>query len=209
MDSPRIYTYKVTFEEIPHWYWGVHKENKFGEVYWGSPKTNKRVWNLYTPRLQILELFPFTEEGWKEANCVEDRLILPDLNNPLCLNESYGLRMSLAICKDNYVRMRNHPNSADAASKGGIASAGAMNAHPNTKKNRSEVGIKSGRKTGAENGKKAIEKISKPVFCVETSVKYPSAMEASRQTGVAKGNISSCCNKRREVAGGYHWEFVQ
>jgi len=97
-DPPRIYTYKVTFEEIPHWYWGVHKEEKRGESYLGSPKTNAWLWKFYTPKLQILELFPYTKEGWQEANRVENRLILPDLNNPLCLNEACAGTISLEAC---------------------------------------------------------------------------------------------------------------
>jgi hypothetical protein len=96
MTTPRIYTYKITFEEVPYWYWGVHKEKKFGELYLGSPKTHKWMWEFYTPKIQILEFFPYTEEGWKEANLVEDRLIKPDINNPLCLNEAYGAFISLA-----------------------------------------------------------------------------------------------------------------
>jgi hypothetical protein len=87
MTTPRIYTYKVTFEEIPYWYWGVHKEKKFGERYSGSPVTHKWVWEFYSPVVQILELFPNTSEGWVEAQKVEKRLIKPDLNNPFCLNE--------------------------------------------------------------------------------------------------------------------------
>jgi hypothetical protein len=99
MKSPRIYTYKVTFEEVPHWYWGVHKEKKFGEVYLGSPHTHKWMWEFYTPRVQILEFFPYTDEGWKKANLVEDRIILPDLNNTLCLNEACGAFISLEVLR--------------------------------------------------------------------------------------------------------------
>jgi hypothetical protein len=100
MTTPRIYTYKVTFEEIPHWYWGVHKEKKFGEFYIGSPKTHKWMWEFYTPKIQILEFFPYTDEGWKEANLVEKRLIKPDLNNLLCLNENCGGCISLACASE-------------------------------------------------------------------------------------------------------------
>jgi hypothetical protein len=98
--QPRIYTYKVTFEEIPHWYWGVHKEKSYNDGYVGSPVTHRWVWDFYTPKIQILETFPFTEEGWKEAQLVEKRLISPDLNNPLCLNEAVGgIKSILAIQK--------------------------------------------------------------------------------------------------------------
>jgi hypothetical protein len=92
---PRIYTYKVTFEEIPDWYWGAHKEKKYGEPYLGSPKTHAWKWEFYTPHLQICEIFPYTDEGWIEAQDVEKRCIRPDLNNPLCLNEHVGGFISL------------------------------------------------------------------------------------------------------------------
>ncbi len=98
MKNPRIYTYKVTFEEIPHWYWGVHKEKKYNDGYLGSPITHKWMWEFYTPKLTILEVFPNTGEGWKEAQLVEKRLIHHDLGNPWCLNEHCGGEISLSIC---------------------------------------------------------------------------------------------------------------
>jgi len=97
--QPRIYTYKVTFEETPDWYWGAHKEEKYGEPYLGSPKTHAWKWGFYTPHLQICEIFPYTDEGWTQAREVEDSCIKPDLNNPLCLNEHYGGLMSLEACR--------------------------------------------------------------------------------------------------------------
>jgi len=95
MTKLRIYTYKVTFEEIPHWYWGVHKEKRHNDGYLGSPKTHKWMWEFYTPKIQILEFFTFTDEGWANALEVEQRLIRPDLNNPFCLNERCGATRSL------------------------------------------------------------------------------------------------------------------
>jgi len=99
--QPRIYTYKITFEEVPYWYWGVHKESRHEDGYMGSPVSSDWVWEYYTPQIQVLELFPFSEEGWKQALEVEARLIAPDLNNPLCLNESCGAQMSLEIRRRN------------------------------------------------------------------------------------------------------------
>lgn len=142
-DPPRIYTYKVTFEEIPHWYWGVHKERKFGEIYLGSPITHRWMWDFYTPHLQILEVFPFTSEGWKEANLVEDRLIIPDLNNPLCLNESFGSIVSLEICKR-------------AGEMGGKTTrergTGIFSATPEEKSGWSQISGKTGGSTTASRG---------------------------------------------------------
>ena len=99
--EPRIYTYKITFEEVPHWYWGVHKEGEYGEEYWGTPVTNRRFWEWYTPKKQILEVFEMGEEGWRDANKLENRLIRPDLNNPMCLNEGIGGYVSLKILREN------------------------------------------------------------------------------------------------------------
>ena len=92
--QPRIYTYKITFEEVPYWYWGIHKEKKFGETYLGTPVAHKWVWDFYTPKIQMLEFFDIWDEGKK----AEDRLIRPDLNNPLCLNEAVGFFMSTDSC---------------------------------------------------------------------------------------------------------------
>jgi hypothetical protein len=96
--DPTIYVYKITFEEIPDWYWGVHKELRFGEFYMGSPVTHSWKWDFYTPKKQIVQLFDYTDEGFREARLLEDRLILPDLHNPLCLNEAMGGRYSLSSC---------------------------------------------------------------------------------------------------------------
>jgi hypothetical protein len=94
--KPRIYIYKITFEEVPYYYYGVHKERKYNEYYMGSPVTHKWCWEFYTPKKQILEVFPFTDEGWLEANLIEDRLIKPFYNtDKWCLNESCGAKISL------------------------------------------------------------------------------------------------------------------
>ena len=99
--SPRIYTYKITFEEVPYYYYGVHKEKVFGEEYWGSPYTNKWCWELYTTKKQILQLFDFTDEGWLEAQEVEKRLIKPFYNeDKWCLNENCGGRFSIKHQKE-------------------------------------------------------------------------------------------------------------
>jgi general stress protein YciG len=100
MTTPRIYVYKITFEEIRHYYYGVHKEKKFGEYYMGSPVTHKWMWKFYTPKIQILQFFEFSDEGYKEAREIEDRLIRPFYNtDPLCLNERCGGNYSLHICR--------------------------------------------------------------------------------------------------------------
>ena len=84
--EPRIYTYKTTFPHQRWWYWGVHKEQEFGEEYNGSPVTHKKKWDLFEWEIQILEFF----DCEVEAQMVENRLIKPDLNNSNCLNEHVG-----------------------------------------------------------------------------------------------------------------------
>jgi hypothetical protein len=94
--SPKIYLYKITFEEVPYYYYGVHKEKYFNDDYWGSPKTNKWCWELYTPKKQILQYFDFNDNGWIEAQEVEKRIIKPVYNqDKWCLNESCGGYFSL------------------------------------------------------------------------------------------------------------------
>jgi general stress protein YciG len=100
MTTPRIYVYKITFEEVRHYYYGVHKEKKFGEYYMGSPYTHKWMWDFYTPQIQILQFFEFSDEGYKQARQIEDRLIKPVFNtDPFCLNEHWGGIPSLDACR--------------------------------------------------------------------------------------------------------------
>ena len=96
-----IYLYKVTFEETNEFYWGIHLQRKEKDGYLGSPITHSWKWNFYTPKLDILHYFDPTDEGWEEACLVEKRVIKPDLNNPLCLNENCGGNFSLRLLKES------------------------------------------------------------------------------------------------------------
>mgnify|MGYP001173720779 CR=1 FL=1 len=106
--QPRIYTYKISFEEVPYYYYGSKKEKRYNEDYWGSPTTNKWCWELYTPKKQILELFDFTDEGYEECRKVENRLIKPVLNDKLCLNERCGGNYSISISRQNGINAKNN-----------------------------------------------------------------------------------------------------
>ena len=129
--SPRIYLYKITFEEVPYYYYGVKKEKYFNQEYWGSPVTNKWCWELYTPKKQILELFEYSDEGWLEALKVEERLIKPFyIIDKWCLNEGYGGKVSYK-----------------SSLKGGITCMErGVGIHALTKEEKSEIGRKSGNK---------------------------------------------------------------
>ena len=99
--QPRIYVYKITFQEVPLYYIGVHKERTFNEEYMGSPVTHKEKWQIYTPQKEILSEFDYTDDGWLQAQEFEKELIRPVYNTDINrLNESCGLRISLAVCRD-------------------------------------------------------------------------------------------------------------
>lgn len=51
--------------------------------------------------------------------------------------------------------------------------------------------------------------IRKKVLCKETNEIYESMNEAERQTGISAKNISNVCLGKRNIAGGFHWEYVQ
>lgn len=183
MYSPRIYTYKITFEETPYYYYGVHKEKVFGEQYWGSPKTNKKYWKLYTPKKQILELFDYTDDGWLGAQEVEKRLIKPFYNSDKwCLNESVGGFSSILICSQNGLKSKENKVGIFSLTKEQLIENGKKRGKDNfdnkigffamTKEERSEIGKKSGtnnyqqgiglssisKERRSEIGKKASEK---------------------------------------------------
>lgn len=100
--SPKIYLYKITFEEVPYYYYGVKKEKYYNQEYWGSPYTHKWVWEFYTPKKQILQIFPYTDEGWLEAKEIEERLIKPFYQTDRwCLNENCGGKISLEFLREN------------------------------------------------------------------------------------------------------------
>jgi len=138
--SPRIYTYKITFEEVPYYYYGVHKEKRFDEEYWGSPVTHTWCWELYTPKKQILEVFDYSDGGLMVANRVEQRLIKPTFNtDKWCLNENCGGYMSLKL------RVQNGKKTAEIQRKNGTGFFGQ------TKEQRIQNGKKSA-ETHKRNG---------------------------------------------------------
>tara|TARA_R110000868_G_scaffold408417_1_gene691608 strand:+ start:43 stop:969 length:927 start_codon:yes stop_codon:yes gene_type:complete len=138
--SPRIYIYKITFEGVLYYYYGVHKEKKFDEYYMGSPVTHKWMWDFYTPKKQILQLFDFTNEGWLEAQEVEKRIIKPVYNiDNWCLNESCGCIVSIEICRK--AGKIGGKISGKRIKKRGVG------IHGRTKEQMSEDGKKAGKKT--------------------------------------------------------------
>lgn len=62
------------------------------------------------------------------------------------------------------------------------------------------------RKRMAEKQSKAVIGISKVSGLI---LEFPSTQEASRQTGINRGNISSCCIGKLKSAGGYYWMYAE
>lgn len=48
----------------------------------------------------------------------------------------------------------------------------------------------------------------KKVLCIETNIIYDSFAEASRQTGLNRTKIVSCCTGKRKSTGGYHFKYA-
>lgn len=53
----------------------------------------------------------------------------------------------------------------------------------------------------------ASKTLSKAVLCVETGVIYPSAKRAKEILGLPNCHIEDCCKRKRNVAGGVHWQY--
>jgi hypothetical protein len=101
------------------------------------------MWEFYTPKIQILEFFPHTGEGWEEASSMERRLILPDLNDPLCLNERCGPKSSQVSCKTGGKRIHFEKNN-EGKSKHAVKSAKRLN-EEKTPEGKSVNAIKGGK----------------------------------------------------------------
>jgi hypothetical protein len=54
-----------------------------------------------------------------------------------------------------------------------------------------------------------IQKISKPVICIETGERFNSISDVYRTKGYNVGYICLCCKGIRNKAYGYHWKYVE
>lgn len=67
---------------------------------------------------------------------------------------------------------------------------------------------KKGKKHSEKTKRKISEANSKKVLCRETGTVFNSVSEASRKTGLNRGNISSACLGIHKTAGRYHWQYL-
>jgi hypothetical protein len=202
--QPRIYVYIVKFEEIPDWYWGVHKEKKFEEFYLGSPVTNAWKWDFYTPHLKILQEFEYSEEGWKEALNLEERLIRPDLNNPLCLNEGVGGKCSIRVHQETgrkvfdpsyekSINNRAHPSYGKGGKIGGKKACDPNNPRSINNPNHPSYHVRNQR-----NGERAIKTQGKRVRMKHLASgfekEYPSIRSAAKDLNLLQGALTNLLN---------------
>ena len=86
----RIFVYKITFYEVPNFYYGWHKEKYCDDGYMGSPKYYREFWELYTPVREIISEFEYSDIGAVQAQILEKCLIKSSWDNPDSLNMSCG-----------------------------------------------------------------------------------------------------------------------
>jgi hypothetical protein len=185
--SPRIYIYKITFEEVPYYYYGVKKEKYFNQEYWGSPVTHKWAWDFYTPKKQILEIFPYTDEGWIEAQKVEEKLIkLFYKTDEWCLNESCGGVMSLKVKRQNGKKVaENHKKNGTGL-------------YALTSEQKSEGGKKGG-KIGGKTGGSVSGKKSYELGIGIHGMTFEEKSERSKKNGLKhKENKTGVCGRSKE-----------
>lgn len=193
--SPRIYLYKITFEEVPYYYYGVHKEKRYNEYYMGSPYTHKWCWDFYTPVKQILEIFEYTDDGWLKANEVEKRIIAEFYNSDKwCLNESIGGIMSLDVCRKCGVFVgKNYGKTG-----GKKTYEQGLGIHSYTREQKSEYGKIGGRITA--------EKRSKEFALISPEgkiVKDKNIRKFCRKNNLNQGNIVEVLNGNRKQYKGW------
>lgn len=79
-----------------------------------------------------------------------------------------------------------------------------------SKGNKYAVGSKSrrGQKSSPEHITKIIEKVSKPVLCIELNKIFPSGRMAAKELNLCYKKISAVCNGVRKTHGNYTFKFV-
>ena len=208
----RYYTYKVTFSDLPgYFYYGYHS-SKRGTRYSGSPKTWKHLWKFFEPEVQVLQWYETKEEAVE----AEKSILRATWKDPYSLNENVGGVPSLESMKKGGVksgvmktelqtlsRKRSGKALASKRTKESLISqgrkAGKMRT-PSQQKARSLWGEK-----GKSNFKWGLN--NRPVLCLETGFIYPSINKAMGDTGIHQSNISKCCRGLRKTAGGFHWSY--
>ena len=215
----RYYTYKITFKDLPrYFYYGKHKDK--GGPYYGTPKTWKHFWKQFEPEIQILQWYN-TE---MEVRTAEKAILLATWEDKYSLNENIGGLLSEEACvrggkeggkksgkingPENVWKMNDHANTVAVRSENGKKTAKAMNDHANTTANRSAIG----KKTGATNGKEGAKKTGKRILLTNIATgedfEFYSAREACRVLNLSQGNLCKVVAGKCKHHRGYTAEYI-
>ena len=123
----------------------------------------------------------------KTVHRIVAQAFIPNPENKPCVDHINGVRTDNRVC--NLRWCTNKENCSFP-----LARKNMSEARKNTQINRSDMA-------------KSIAQYTNEGVLVAI---YPSLMEASRQTGIHHGHISSCCLKKkyRRSAGGYKWVYI-
>ena len=175
------YVYKIRNLVNGKFYIGKHSTNDIDDNYFGSGIALMDAFKKYGKDNFKKEIIQFcdTEEG---AYSLEAELLTIDVVNDIaCYNMVVG-------------------------GFGG----GWIDGMKHTKESRSRMSIA---KKGCKASKNAILSRSKLIVQKDSQTGYViktfrSASEASRLTGICRGNISNCARGERLLAGGYSWAYI-
>lgn len=171
------YGYKIIFSD-GCWYWGTSSykgEAPEKDGYYGSPVTHKTKWGEPHSKI-VLKVF-YEEQARLDY---EEMCILPDLNNPKCLNEHASRSFSRKICKI-----------------GGIASAEKSRGVPRTPEVKEKISKKNkGRKFTPEHIQK-LKEAERPAITPEATAKRVESRRGYRHSEETKQKIGES-NRRKE-----------
>ena len=211
----RIFVYKITFEEIPDFYFGYHKESKEKDGYLGSPVTHKWKWDFYTPEITILQTFDYNDEGLLQAQRVEESIIRYFWDDPKCLNENISGALSRKACQLGAKRSRESI-TLESIKERNIKVKASWDALKNKEERRNRTGwrniseqersdkAKRLAEIGSQKTRKAIEVISPD----GERMIFRGVNEAAKELGLSPGNLSSVLNGVRKHTKGFTAEFL-
>lgn len=184
--------YKVTNIKNGKFYIGMTEQTLEKRKNWHIKDAQRKVGYFHNS----LKLYGFENFIWEEIDTAETR-------EELSKKEIFYIKELKAMDK-NY-GYNNH--------KGGD---GGAQTHPDVLKKISKslkgkmAGDKNpmyGKPRSIETRKKISEAHKKKVICIETNIIYESGIAAEKATKIDNGDISKCCRGKKNIAGGFHWQY--
>lgn len=133
----KYYVYKITFEEVPHFYFGMRKHSDPLQdfLYLGTPYTHKSYWEIYTPKKQVMAIF----SSQSSAAQLEKAVISQNWKSKYCLNENVGGVISITQCKLGAIKANKTKRIRKELdpSYSSVLKRGAINASKTIKEKRS------------------------------------------------------------------------